>query len=205
MVHMFVPIMFKDNARSLQCGFVPDVGYMAPVTYAHSNLVIEPYMDMSKAIQEKAADLISHAFRVRVGDDPTRYIRENFSSSTDVLYVMSTHDGSNVYGAVSVDRKNFFPTIGHLVVSQTQRNKGYGSLLLDLAECFTAKQGFSEATLWCQKDDAHLHRFYRNRGYIEKEQDQDDAITMFTKQLHLQPTELDSGEFGSSTLFAAPF
>ncbi len=176
--------VYTYSYDSLHCGYVSDIGYLCPLTYKNDTTVILPFLDIKKKhLQDAVAKLLSSEFHKEIGQDQTamQYITTNFCSTTDVLFVM--HVNETVVGLVTVDRKNFAPVIGHLVVSSEQRRKGYGSRLLDIAERFVKSQGFKSVSLWRSNLDTYLHQFYLNRGYVGDARRLDKDVTVMTKTL----------------------
>ncbi len=168
---------------SRQCGYVSDGGYTCPLTLKDGDLTVLPYPDApEQAKQDARALLCQHlgsAMKVDSEKDILAYILKHFSCATDVLYVL-TRD-TEAIGTVSVDRKNFFPSIGHLAIREDMQRKGHGSMLVQFAEQCILYQQFNEARLWCDASDAGLASFYTRLGY--EAYDTQNNNTMYIKTL----------------------
>jgi GNAT superfamily N-acetyltransferase len=166
--------MIKPATSSLQCGYASDGGYLCPLKYTDAELVILPLADCDEEQQRQAVALLRDTFatsmKISTESECKEHVLANYCCSpTDIMYVLRMED--RVVGAVSVDRKNFFPCIGHLVVHPGMRRKGYGEKLLRFAEACVKHQKFPDAFLWHARDDVRLLEYYTKRGYSTMDQD----------------------------------
>jgi GNAT superfamily N-acetyltransferase len=96
---------------------------------------------------------------------------ENLSrSSGSIVLVAEDSDGAvvglmtaRVFRAIHLDAPAAWLTV--LVVLDTARGKGIGSMLLDRAEQWAAQKGAQKISLSSAMHRTDTHRYYDNRGY----------------------------------------
>ena len=195
--------MYAIDKTSKHCCFVSDIGFICPLTKIDrtSDVRIRAFLDCDIAIQRKAADLLWASFFKEAGlaspAEAMDYINKHYNHS-DLMYVLSDFNETHLIGIVTVDRRNFHPTIAHLAVATTQRGNGYSKLLLDIAESYTKTLGFTEAQLWCDPD---LVPFYIKHGYNISQQNEEaaskpTALHIMSKPLRsiIQNTDCSAGD-----------
>jgi GNAT superfamily N-acetyltransferase len=190
--------MYRELTTSKQCGYVSDGGYMCPLSM-WGRITLPPEEDQDEPFQiipfwdlddqssrnQVAESLLQHFARsmeVSTVQETIQYLFRNFASATDILYVMYAANTKTVVGTVSVDRKNFHPCIGHLLVVPYLRGRGYGTKLLQFAEKCIEHQKFPEAQLWCSANDTNLCAFYERNGYEARTEKINDDIDSTTSQ-----------------------
>jgi GNAT superfamily N-acetyltransferase len=144
--------------------------------YRDTERAIQPMADCKEEQRHQAVRLLHDAFadalKTATATETADHVRANYCMApADVMYVMTFANTGEVVGAVSIDRKNFYPCIGHLVVDPRWRRQGYGRMLLRFAEAHVRHQKFPAAFLWHAESEDGLAKFYKSCGYSRNPDD----------------------------------
>ncbi len=100
----------------------------------------------------------------------------------NAVFVAETHEGRvigwiHVFGAYRLEADPF-AEIGGLVVAESARSSGVGRLLLDAAETWAVRSGFTQMRVRSNVIRTRAHEFYGRNGYSELKKQ-----AVFTKRL----------------------
>jgi ribosomal protein S18 acetylase RimI-like enzyme len=83
--------------------------------------------------------------------------------------VLVGRDGDSIVASVLVGHDGHRGWVYYVAVDPDRRHKGYGRVIMDIAEEWLRARGIEKLQLMVRPDNSQVQAFYRSLGYFEQE------------------------------------
>lgn len=140
------------------CEYTANAGYVCPTEEVWGeDYVIRPYQKCSRAVKDSLESHLQTEWKLSAAEMVTE-----LGAGADAFYVMTSLDGAQLLGSVSVDRLLGYARIANLYVVPEQRSRGRARTLLSAAEQYSRQLGYTTVRAHVEP---HMEGFYTNLGW----------------------------------------
>lgn len=140
-----------------------DIGYIAPYYLKTDKFNIIAFNNVKKELRTKLINLLNNEFENIFSE---QYIRYNWVG-IEIFYVMISPDNNELIGCIALDNKNGFICLSNLYITEENRNKGYGKLLLEYIYMYIKRLGYNNVRLWCKDNLVSYYKGWRKETKID--------------------------------------